>query len=214
MSLLRYEAVQAELGIKLTKAHKDRLTEIELQREGPLAVTRPDIAEKLKITPEQSAQIQAIQTQSRDAQRQTFQQSMQQVNQQFQNADGSFNRQAMQEFMQSPAGQEMMQQRQVVAEQSREQMIAAIGNVLTKKQKDAYKKLLGKPFDVAQLNGGPGGPGGGRGRNNGGPATKGAAATKAADPDAGAYPAEDTPKKKSTTPAKKSTTKKTARAGG
>ena len=44
----------------------------------------------------------------------------------------------------------------------REEEIKKVSEVLTKEQQDKLAALKGKPFDVAQLRQGPGGPGGGR----------------------------------------------------
>src|SRR5208337_364942 len=56
-----------------------RLKEIQLQVEGPAAVIREDVAEKLEITEEQHAEIQTILTEANTARRQIMQQNFQLV---------------------------------------------------------------------------------------------------------------------------------------
>ena len=56
----------------LDKKQKDRLTEIDLQREGMLAVARTDIATKLELTSDQSEKIKGIMDEMREAERKTI----------------------------------------------------------------------------------------------------------------------------------------------
>ena len=56
----------------LDKKQNDRLTEIDLQREGILAVARTDIAKKLELTSDQSEKIKGIMDEMREAERKTI----------------------------------------------------------------------------------------------------------------------------------------------
>ena len=56
----------------LDKKQNDRLTEIDLQREGMLAVARTDIATKLELTSDQSEKIKGIMDEMREAERKTI----------------------------------------------------------------------------------------------------------------------------------------------
>ena len=67
MDQLQHES-ERELGRALDKNQVKRLKEIQLQVEGPFAVLRPEITEKLELGEEQVAQIQEIQNESNQAQ--------------------------------------------------------------------------------------------------------------------------------------------------
>src|SRR5262245_38866898 len=56
----------------LDKSQKNRLSEIELQREGLLAVAKPDVAAKLKLTASQSEKVKFIIDEMRQAQREAM----------------------------------------------------------------------------------------------------------------------------------------------
>lgn len=141
----------------LTKAQRSRLTQIDLQRQGPMAVLRPDIAEKLNVADDQMEEMQAIQNQSRDLMKQAFQSSRDAMPS-FLNPDGTRDNVARQKYRDSPEAKTQMEQMRKQTDQLQNQTIAAIGKVLTRKQKDNFKKMQGKPFDLTKL-GGPGGPG-------------------------------------------------------
>ena len=59
MDKLRREQEEGIAKI-LDKKQKERLAEIELQREGIFAVARPDVAKKLKLTSDQTAKVKSI----------------------------------------------------------------------------------------------------------------------------------------------------------
>jgi hypothetical protein len=175
-----YDAAVAKI---LDKKQKDRLTQIELQREGLLAVARPDVAAKLKLTAAQSKEVETI----ADQMRQSLFRSMPRPpggpppgegpgqGQERPSSEGplpgggpppggefpgggpppggppEFNRE---EFRAQFAKMRETQ------EKIRTTAIQEIGEVLTQEQKDAFDKLLGKPFDFARLRppSGPGSP--------------------------------------------------------
>ena len=58
---------ERDLGRVLDKNQVKRLKEIQLQMEGPFAVLRPDVAEKLELGEDQVAQIQEIRNESNQA---------------------------------------------------------------------------------------------------------------------------------------------------
>lgn len=111
----------------------------------------------------------------------------------FRTPDGGFDREAMKKQMESPEGKSRMEQTRKQGEQLQDQTVAAIGKVLSKKQKDNFKKMQGKPFDLAKLGGpGSGGPGGPRANRGNAASTPNADATNKAKSES-----------KSTTPEKK-----------
>ena len=71
MQQLQHES-ERDLGRVLDKNQVKRLKEIQLQVEGPFAVLRPEVAEKLELGEEQVAQIQEIQNESNQARRQVM----------------------------------------------------------------------------------------------------------------------------------------------
>jgi len=218
---------ERELGRALDKNQAKRLKEIQLQVEGPFAVLRPEITEKLELGEEQVAQIHEIQNESNQARRQAmaagrnvfagFRKNQQGNNNQAaanpadpnapagqaQNGNngngngngngrgrngrggnangrggpggggpggrGNFDPEAMRKYMEQPEVKSQMEQMRKQQDQIRDQSYAQVYKVLDRRQSSAFKKMLGKPFDVDSItNGffrGPGqrGPGGGAG---------------------------------------------------
>ncbi len=71
MDKLRREQEEGIAKI-LDKKQKERLAEIELQREGIFAVARPDVAKKLKLTSDQTAKVKSIVEEMRKAEREAM----------------------------------------------------------------------------------------------------------------------------------------------
>jgi hypothetical protein len=123
---------------------------------------------------------------------------------------GNFDPEAMRKVMEAPEIKAQMDQIQSQEQKLATQFSAAVNKVLSPRQKAMFKKMLGPPFDRAQMGGG--GPWGGRGGFGPGgnqAATKGAAAAKAKASDDNDD--DETPKAKAATaaPAKaKATTPK------
>jgi hypothetical protein len=123
---LRQETDQAISGI-LDSKQKGRLDEIALRAEGPLAVARPEIAQKVGLNDNQKQYVQEIMMQMR-------QELMMQI------------RQAQ------AAGQFDPSQVRPLAAQLRTGAEQELGKVLDKKQKTAFNKMLGLPFDLKKLD--------------------------------------------------------------
>ena len=158
MQELQHES-EGNLAKVLDKNQVKRLKEIQLQVEGPAAVIREDVAEKLEITEEQYAEIQTILSE------------------------------AMQKAMEQPEVKakvdEARQEAQKEQAQLRDREYAMVYKAMDRRQVSVFKKMLGKPFDVESIMGGGGffrdGPGGPGGRRNGanGNANRTTAAAKA-----------------------------------
>lgn len=202
------EALHAQadkvFGKILNKTQMARLGQIDLQRQGPMAVFRPDIAKKLNIDEEQMEQMQQVQNESMEQMKESFQARRQAMNA-FRPQDGgdqgqdrTAQREAMKKAMETPEAKAQIEQFRKQGEDLQNQTIKAIGRVLTKKQKENFNKLRGKPFDLTKLEG-PGGPGG---RGPGGPPP---ASTTTASSDA--EKAKDAAAADTTTSKKKSTRK-------
>jgi hypothetical protein len=211
---------QAQLKKILTPAQATRVQQISLQRSDVFAVARPDVAQKLNLSEEDVQSIQEIMQQmggdsfqARRAQQDKYPR--------FRNPDGSqMSRADRQKKMEEPETKAQMeklrQEGDQVQEAIRNKAKSAIARILSKKQKTAFNKMLGEPFDLTLLDnggrgpfggrGGPGGPpNGGGNQANGSNTTNGTAATaKTAAPTTGApkaaaatpAPATDTAKKK------------------
>lgn len=137
------QEAQELLDAILEPNQKTRLEQIELQLQGPRALLRRDVAEKLGLTEEQRSKIREI----------------------FESLRPDFSRiremspEERRQFFQS------MRER---AEKAQQEALA----VLTPEQKEKWEKMLGAPFDVSRLRprfpgrrpGGPDGRPGGPGR--------------------------------------------------
>ena len=189
----------------LTKAQVERLHQIDLRRQGQLAVLRPEIASKVGITDMQMEKINAARDDINNEVRDATPNRREVMAGVFQNEDGTRrSRQEVQASMENPAVKTQMEQLRKTTEQAFAQgekaTIKVVSRELTKKQKDKFNAMLGKPFDVSTLSTGrgPGGPGG--------PPPAADAAADATKKDAAA---ETTSTKSST--AKKKATRKTTR---
>jgi hypothetical protein len=123
---LRQETDQSIAGI-LDAKQKERLDQIALRAEGPLAVARPEIAQKVGLNDNQKQYVQEIMMQMR-------QELMMQIQQA------------------RAAGQFDPSQVRPLAAQLRTGAEQELGKVLDKKQKAAFNKMLGTPFDLKKLD--------------------------------------------------------------
>lgn len=155
-----FERQQAEndaaLAKILTKPQRERILQIQLQQEGPMAVTKPDIQKKLNMSEVQIGQIASIVDERRQAQRDLFSQGQERMAQ-FQNAEGRVDFRAIQAKMQQDPQfkAEMDKNREAMTKQSsqlQDQSIAMIGKTMTKKQHQNFQKLQGPPFDLEKLD--------------------------------------------------------------
>ncbi len=216
----------------LSRGQMGRLKQIQLQAEGPRALTRPDMVERLNLDEEQVAQIQQLLGEERQAMFGTFQARRDLMNQAFPQGNNTNNggqggvnggggrprgpnfrdpavREAMQKYMEQPEVKAKLDQIQTQTDKLQSQLKSAVNRVLTRRQAATYQKMLGAPFDINNLRGGPGGrgPGGNRNQNANGNAPNGgaqpAAKTANNDDDEEAAPAAKPAAKAPTqTPAK------------
>jgi hypothetical protein len=123
---LRLETDQGLAKI-LEPKQKERLDQIVLQSEGPLSVARPEIAAKLRMNDEQQEYVQGVMMQMR-----------RQLN--VARFQGAANGQPI-----SPA------QVRSMTTQLRKEAVKEISKVIDRKQKAAFEKMLGEPFDITKL---------------------------------------------------------------
>ncbi len=194
-------SVDAIYAAFLKKDQVERLRQIELRRAGPVAVLRRDVSPKVGLTADQRANIEAAQQEIRQEARDQMP-NFRQMGQIFQNPDGSrMSREERTAKMEDPQVKAQMDKMQQQGEQVRAQSdaatVKAISRELTKKQKDKFNALLGKPFDTKQLERRPGAPG----------AENADAATAATDANADTKPATTASTSTKSTAKKKATTK-------
>lgn len=134
------DKVKPKLAEILNASQSERLQQIAWQAAGPQAYQDADLIAALKITKEQQDKLAAITKEYTDKQRELFPRG---------GAGGG----------ERPNFEEIQKKMRELGE-SRDK---ALSDVLTTEQREQFAKLKGKPFDVAQLRRGFGGPGGGFG---------------------------------------------------
>lgn len=138
----------------LTRQQVARLRQIDLQRQGPLAVLNDDVALKLNIREDVLAWMKGIQYQCRQARTETYL-TLRLNGPIFQTANGQFDRAAMQTYRDSREGKAAQTRMQHTTDQMQNQAISQIGKLLSKNQKAKFKAMQGKDFDVAKLTNNP-----------------------------------------------------------
>lgn len=138
----------------LTKQQVARLTQIDLQRQGPMAVLNDDIALKLNISEDVLTWMRGIQNQSRQAKREIYL-TLRQNGPTFQTDNGQLRRLAMQGYRDSPEWKAAQARMQQTTDQMQNQTIAQIGKLLSKNQKAKFKAMHGKDFDFTKLTNNP-----------------------------------------------------------
>ena len=166
VTAMRQKSDQAIGGV-LTAAQRSRLQEISLQQQGPMAVaTNLAVQKALNLSPDQVTRLQMIKDESDQVRRQSFQGRGEMVRQL---RESGLDREAIRAKMRSPEVKSQMEQMRKQAEALRQQTLQRISRVLTKKQKQAFNKLLGEPFEPQPRNN-PGGHDGAGGNGGNGPA--------------------------------------------
>jgi hypothetical protein len=237
MNQLQHVAEQSLVKIIGTPAYA-RIKQIQLQLQGPQALLQEEMIEKLSISEEQVEQLQELLNGRRQAQREEGRARFDLMKAAFPapaNADANANgnggnngrnggrggngpnfrdpafQDAMKAYVEKPEVKEKLAEFQSQQEKQDALLMAAVHRTLGKRQDANYKKLLGAPFDLSKIRGGPGrGPGGRNGAGNQADASK-------ADPNAKAASGfdDDAPAAKTTstsTSTKKATPSVTAKA--
>ncbi|SIO38701.1 hypothetical protein SAMN05444166_4288 [Singulisphaera sp. GP187] len=117
----------------LEEKQKERFNQIVLRTEGPLAVARPDIAAKLGLKDTQRQYVQSIMTQMQQNQFLLFARMRQGA------ALGQ-------------VGPGQIAQLRDMMEKVRDGAVQQLSKVIDAKQKNAFNKMLGEPFDLAKLD--------------------------------------------------------------
>ena len=159
------QETEAAIAKILDAKQRARLAQIHLQRQGIQAFATPELAKKLNIGEEKFAEIQQTLAEMGEARRGVFGKMGETMAKFAGNPNGGRpDRAQMQALFQDPKFQAEMaktrKQMDTATTSLETQTKAKIGRSLTKKQRDAYTKMLGEPFDLTKLTRGTGGPGG------------------------------------------------------
>ena len=135
----------------LEPRQRKRLEQIALQIEGPFALAKPEIAARVNLWPEQLEEIQGILGQMKDSQSQLWQDQLGRLRA----ADpGGVPKAAGKKEDKSQREQRETAQLDQMSKDSdtvRAGVIRQIGRVLTRRQRAAFEKMLGEPFDLTRL---------------------------------------------------------------
>jgi len=152
------DAADAEILDEILKVRQvRRLRQIDFQRQGPLAILRPEVARKLKLDREQLAQLQGLLA-ADDAARAEQREALREQFRVFRGPDGFYDQAALREYWKSPEGTARQQAARDRVDRAQGPSLALIARVLTKAQRAALDELRGRPFDLATLAEGRGAP--------------------------------------------------------
>jgi hypothetical protein len=139
---LRAQAEKESLAV-LKPQQRARLREIQLQAEGPLAFTRPELVAALKMSPEQAELVRRAVEEGRE---QIVSSSVVSVDSSAGKRSSAAARQTANVAERSAAVKETTEARLITKN--------AVFELLNKWQRDRYKRMLGKSFDPSSLRGG------------------------------------------------------------
>jgi hypothetical protein len=136
---------EAALEVSLEPEQRDRLDQIQLQVQGPLAFTRRDFQERLGLTADQVDDIEPIVERGNDEVEKASSFSLELNRNAMQSAE------AIRKLVDGLEFQLKKEQTRHVARASRLGVTVRIVKVLTDSQRVAYRKMLGEPFDIGKL---------------------------------------------------------------
>jgi len=142
-------SIRKEYETKLAKIldphQRDRLGEIQLQAEGPMAFTRPEIQERLNLDPFQIEAILEIVAQGREATKTASEVSNEVFPSRVVGAE------TRRQLLETKKVQDEIDKRRKAMSDTRRQTMQLIGKVFTNGQRAKYRKMLGEPFDFVKL---------------------------------------------------------------
>jgi hypothetical protein len=133
----------------LDSRQRTRLTQIVLRVEGPSAFVTPELIDALALGPEQLELIQEILGGIKTEQ-DAYKESRKQANE-LAKASGDLDLEKMRK-------NEEKTQTRSYSYKLNKQVMPRIGQVLTRRQRETYNRMLGEPFDLAKLSGPEGQP--------------------------------------------------------
>ena len=151
-----YKEIEAAILENLTPQQRERLEQIQLQSQGPLAFNRasipalaaegPDPIERLKLTDDQIKQIRAIATEgsaeiSKAAELPIV----------LDPKDGAPTPESIKKLVETQEFKAAKKKTREAARKAWDSVIARIERVLTESQRTAYREMLGPPFDLHKI---------------------------------------------------------------
>ncbi len=159
-----FAEAEAALQEDLEPGQRDRLDQIQLQVEGPLAFVRPELARRLKLSDDQADQVKTIAEQWReDARRAPA------VPLNVRPEDRPTNLETARKLAESREFQEAKETSKRAMLALREAAMGRIDKILTEPQRASYRAMLGERFDSEGAPCGQGQRGGGRRQGRGEP---------------------------------------------
>jgi len=147
-------AIQQQTDTALKKILKPeqfkRLQQIELQKEGPLVVSRLDVAHALNLGADQINSIQMVITQLKEGQNQVST-ARREIGRNRANNESDTDRDARR-AKETEARAKLDNDGKSIKEKAYKQ----VAQILTKAQRENFNKMLGKAFELAKLNNGNG----------------------------------------------------------
>lgn len=132
----------------LDKKQRDRLEQIQLQGDGPMAFLRPEVQERLAIPPEQFEAIKEVYERGSRA----FEQAATVPADVLPEAKG-LARERRTALMETKAVKTEVEKGRQAVVKTRQDTMREIGKVLTKYQRAQFNRMLGPPFDFTKKPG-------------------------------------------------------------
>jgi hypothetical protein len=143
------EAETARLRV-LDRRQRARLQQIQLQAEGPLAFTRPEVVEKLNLDPEQLALLHLAVSQG---QVKIANAALVRVDDVGGGPAADVEKRSAEQVEKRYAKSKKRSLDAVVS--AREEVMRSIARILRKSQRDTYRKLIGEPFELSKIRNAP-----------------------------------------------------------
>jgi hypothetical protein len=155
---------EAELARLLEPGQRGRLQQIALQIEGPMAVARPEVAEKLNMSPEQREVIAAKIAEYNAARQALWQSQLDRLehapravrppkapDKPAKTAAVSPEEKEKARAKDKDALAARLRSMSEESARLHEEAVRQIGKEMTRRQKDAFNRMLGEPFDLTSL---------------------------------------------------------------
>ena len=131
----------------LDQRQSARLEQIQLQADGPMAFTRPQIQERLNLAPEQVEEISGIVSQGRDAIDKAARVPASLVP-----ATPRLSPELRRSLLQSKDAKRNIESSRERVSHARQATLQSIAKVLTREQRKVMENMLGAPFDFEKTS--------------------------------------------------------------
>jgi hypothetical protein len=146
---------EAALARALSPRQRTRLEQVALQIEGPLAVSRPEIADRINLSPEQLELVQEVVAQMKTAQDRQWADRIDNAEAPSRVPSRTDARGAASKSADTarPDPIDLAHEEQISTQDT---AVREVAKILTRRQRAAFNRLLGKPFDLTRLRPGSG----------------------------------------------------------